>query len=205
MDQILESEQKPHTPSSRASYGVSIVIVLEETYRVITHCAVMIYLVPWIATCYKRRCSKPLASFLTTNRLINIYGFLIVILLPLPSLVVFCLEYNYYYNKDTWFYITNWISTFVEISLCFYGPLTRYVKLPIAHAPGMPGTLPRHWLQRKPQVSDSGMHHGTCLTHVSWCMSGLLTRGGGETVPGIPGACATLNFGYLARGPYCGV
>ena len=34
------------------------------------------------------------------------------------------------------------------------------------------------------------MHHGTCVKHVPWCMSGLLTRGGGEDVPGIPGACA---------------
>ena len=34
------------------------------------------------------------------------------------------------------------------------------------------------------------MHHGTCLTHVPWCMSGSLTCGDGENVPGIPGACA---------------
>ena len=29
-----------------------------------------------------------------------------------------------------------------------------------------------------------------------------LTRGGGENVPGIPGACATRKFTYLARGPW---
>ena len=57
-------------------------------------------------------------------------------------------------------------------------------------------------LQRKPQVSDPGMHHGTCVTHVPWCMSESLIRGRGENVPGIPGACATRNFAYLARGPY---
>ena len=28
--------------------------------------------------------------------------------------------------------------------------------------------FPRHWLQRKPLVSDPGMHHGTCVTHVPW-------------------------------------
>ena len=56
---------------------------------------------------------------------------------------------------------------------------------------------PRHRLQRKPLVSDPGMHHGTCVTHVPWCMSGSLTRGGGENVPGIPGACAARNFTYL--------
>ena len=61
--------------------------------------------------------------------------------------------------------------------------------------------FPRHRLQRKPLVSDPDMHHGTCVTHVPWCMSGSLTRGGGENVPGIPGACANLNLTYLARGP----
>ena len=61
---------------------------------------------------------------------------------------------------------------------------------------------PRHRLQRKPLVSDPGMHHGTCVTHVPWCMSGSLTRSGGENVPGIPGACVTCNFTYLARSPW---
>ena len=49
---------------------------------------------------------------------------------------------------------------------------------------------PRRRFQRKPQVSDPGMHHGTCVTHVPWCMSGSLTCGDGESVPSIPGACA---------------
>ena len=61
--------------------------------------------------------------------------------------------------------------------------------------------FPRHWLQMKPPVSDPGMHHGTCFTHVPWCMSWPQTRGGGENVPGIPGACAPRNLTYLARGP----
>ena len=65
----------------------------------------------------------------------------------------------------------------------------------------MPGTFSRHPLHDKPLVSDHGMHHGTCVTHVPWCMSGLLTRGGGETVHGIPGACATCNITYLAKRP----
>ena len=55
----------------------------------------------------------------------------------------------------------------------------------------MPGTLE---LQRQPLVTDPGMHHGAC-------MSGSLTRSGRENVPGIPSACATLNFTYLVRGP----
>ena len=50
--------------------------------------------------------------------------------------------------------------------------------------------FPRRRFQRKPIVSDPGMHHGTCVTHVPWCMSGSLTCVDGENVPGIPGACA---------------
>ena len=50
--------------------------------------------------------------------------------------------------------------------------------------------FPRRRFQSKPLVSDPGMHHGTCVTHVPWCMSESLTCGDGENVPGIPGACA---------------
>ena len=63
--------------------------------------------------------------------------------------------------------------------------------------------FPRHRLQSKPLVSDPSMHHGTCVTHVPWCMSGSLTSGGGENAPGIPSACATRNFAYRVRGPLC--
>ena len=62
--------------------------------------------------------------------------------------------------------------------------------------------FPCHRFQRKPVVSDPGMHHGTCVTHVPWYMSGSLTRGDGENVPGIPGACTTRNFTYLVRSPW---
>ena len=60
----------------------------------------------------------------------------------------------------------------------------------------------RHRFQRKPLVSDPGMHHGTCVAHVPWCMSGSLTHGGGESVPGIPDTRATRNLTYLAGGPW---
>ena len=51
-------------------------------------------------------------------------------------------------------------------------PLTRYEKLRVAHASGMPGTVsPPQW------VSDPDMHHGTYVTHVQWCMPGSLTNG----------------------------
>ena len=56
-----------------------------------------------------------------------------------------------------------------------------------AHAPGMPGTF-----SPSPQASDPDMHHGTCVTHVPWCMSGSLTSGflwnrrRGKTFPAFP-------------------
>ena len=37
--------------------------------------------------------------------------------------------------------------------------------------------FPRHRLQRKPLLSDPGMHHGTHVTHVPRCMSGSSTAG----------------------------
>ena len=53
-----------------------------------------------------------------------------------------------------------------------YGPLARYVKLRVAHAPGTPGTF-----SPPLRVIDPDMHYGTCVTHVPWCMPGSLTRG----------------------------
>ena len=56
------------------------------------------------------------------------------------------------------------------------GSLTRHVKLRIAHARECRERFPRHRLQKKPLVSDPSMHHGTCITHMPWCMSGSLAR-----------------------------
>ena len=80
------------------------------------------------------------------------------------------------------------------------GPLTRYAKMRATHVPGTPGTFSPLLTTKKPLVSDPGMHHDTGVMHVPWCMPGSQTRGGGENVPGIPGACATRNFAYLVRG-----
>ena len=44
-------------------------------------------------------------------------------------------------------------------------------KIAGAHAPGMPETF-----SPPPRVSNPDMHHGTCVTHVPWCMPGSLTR-----------------------------
>ena len=53
-----------------------------------------------------------------------------------------------------------------------HGPLTSYAKLRVAHAPGMPGKF-----SSPPRVSNPVMHHGTCVSHVPWCMPGSLTSG----------------------------
>ena len=81
------------------------------------------------------------------------------------------------------------------------GPLARYVNLRVAHAPGMPGTFPRLC-----RLSDPDMHHGTCVTHVPWCLPGSLTIGflwsrwrGNRSRHS--DACATRNSTYLIRGP----
>ena len=52
------------------------------------------------------------------------------------------------------------------------GSLTSYVKLRVAHAPGMPETFsPTPW------VGDPDMHNGTCVKRVPWCIPGSLTSG----------------------------
>ena len=46
--------------------------------------------------------------------------------------------------------------------------------------------FPRHRRQRKSLISDPGMHHGTCVTHLPWCMYGSLNRGGEKKFPAFP-------------------
>ena len=84
-----------------------------------------------------------------------------------------------------------------------YGPLTRYIKLPVVHASGIPGTF-----SPPPQVIDLDMDHARASrTCRDACRDRQLAVsfevGGGENVPGIPGAYATNNFTYLVRGPWC--
>ena len=76
----------------------------------------------------------------------------------------------------------------VSIEITYNGPLTRYVKLRVAHAPGMPGMF------SPPPTSKE--------TASKRSRRASLTHSGGENVSGIPGACATRNFTYLARGPF---
>ena len=76
--------------------------------------------------------------------------------------------------------LTKWLQNIEHMSVNtlllptrrLNGPLARYVKSRVAHASGMPGTF-----SPPPWISDTDMHHGTCLTHVPWCMPGSLTSG----------------------------
>ena len=63
-------------------------------------------------------------------------------------------------------------TLWVDVQHSLHGPFARYAKVRVAHAPGMPGTF-----SPPPRVTDPDMHHGTCLTHVPWCMPGSLNSG----------------------------
>ena len=56
--------------------------------------------------------------------------------------------------------------------VCSYRPLATCGKLRVARAPGMSGMF-----SPPLRVSDPAMHHGTCATHVPWCIPGSLTVG----------------------------
>ena len=66
--------------------------------------------------------------------------------------------------------VIHWYSAEDSIRWLWYGPLARYVKLRVSHAPGMLRTF-----SPPPRVSDPDLHHGTSARHVPWCMPGSLT------------------------------
>ena len=97
-------------------------------------------------------------------------------------------------NLNTWWLIPMRAHYIVmpQMGSCMLGGFTAWASCQIrkiagAHAPGMPGTF-----SPSPQVSDPDMHHGTCVTHVPWCMPGSLTssflwnRRRGKTFPAFP-------------------
>ena len=53
-----------------------------------------------------------------------------------------------------------------------HGSLAGYVKLRVAHVPGVPGKF-----SPSPLISDLDMHRGTCVTHVQRCIPGSLISG----------------------------
>ena len=71
----------------------------------------------------------------------------------------------------------------------WHGPLTRYVNVRVAHAPGMPGTFfPRHRLQRKPLVCDPSRHASRHVRHARAVMHvGIANlQWAGKTFPAFP-------------------
>ena len=117
----------------------------------------------------------------------------------------------YYEKQPIWFALRCRDCKISNVSLLFHSDNTMWSPWASCQIPEIAGcacagnagnVFPVAELYRKPLFSNPGMHRGTCGTHVPWCMPGSLTRGGGENVPGIPGACATRNFTYLVRGPW---
>ena len=103
-------------------------------------------------------------AFLNTRMLTDSYSYLIC------SQVV-PVKVNRNGHSSEW---TNliWYTLLIVFTSNPNGPFTRCVKLRVAHALGMPGTF-----SPQQRVSDPDMHHGTCVTHVPWCMPGSLTSG----------------------------
>ena len=89
------------------------------------------------------------------------------------------------------------IHSYTNTHMCLWTSYQLH-KL-VSHAPGIPGMFSPSPTSKV--ISDPGMHYGTCVPHVPWCMSGSLISVGGENVPGIPIAYTSRNFTYLARGP----
>ena len=83
-----------------------------------------------------------------------------------------------------------------------HGPLTRYVKLRVAHAPGMPGTFSppptsKETASLRSRHASRHVRDARAMMHV-----GIANPRWGENDPGIPGACAARNFTFLVRGPW---
>ena len=80
--------------------------------------------------------------------------------------------------------LTHFVPVTVIVGLkqdaCWHGPLTRYVKSRVPHAPGMPGTFSRHRLQKKPSRTcrDAWWDRWTAVA--------------GKTFPTFPAQCSTL-------------
>ena len=88
----------------------------------------------------------------------------------------------YVLNREWWWWWWWWVSDAIWASY-------QIRKIAGAHAPGK--------FSPPPRVNDPGMHHGTCVTHVPWCMPGSLTndflwsRRRGKTFPAFPAHAQT--------------
>ena len=70
-----------------------------------------------------------------------------------------------------------WMVKSPSYPVSTFTPWAYYQIRKIASCACAGNVFPRRRFQRKLLVSDPGMHHGTCVTHVPWCMSGSLTCG----------------------------
>ena len=88
-----------------------------------------------------------------------------------------------------------------DTHLLLHGPLTRYVKLRVAHAREFRERFPSPPISKETasQRSRHASRHVRLARAVMYV--GIAYPHWGENVPGIPGACATRNFTYLVRGP----
>ena len=111
---------------------------------------------------------------------------------------------NHHYNPMS---RLEWYSLLEQTWLCAlrqgttHGPLTRYIKWWVAHAQVMSGTFPplptsKETASYRSRHASRHVCHAHILIHV-----GIVNPRWRENIPGIPGACATCNFTYLAIGP----
>ena len=112
------------------------------------------------------------------------------------KLVLFVIRCSIFYNLcSIYLFLVCDIHRLPFTSMMSLLPDKYNCGLPMRHK--SPECFPRHRLQRKPLVSDPGMHHRTCETHI-----GNAIPRWWKNIPGIPGAYATRNFAFLARGPW---
>ena len=83
----------------------------------------------------------------------------------------------------------------------YYGPLPYTYNCGLRMRWECSKRFPRHRDQMKPLVSDPRMHHGTCDTHVPWCMSQSLTRSGSENVLVFPAQAQSTNLRIWQEAP----
>ena len=122
-------------------------------------CVVNVTVCLWIMYCY--------ASLLLCWPCIYSGWHILMFCLQIPYIVDTMLNSLRAENIHRWRIYALMINTYHTIA-SGNSPLARYVKVRVAHAPGLPGTF-------SPRVRDPDIHHGTCVTHVPWCMSGSLT------------------------------
>ena len=78
----------------------------------------------------------------------------------------------YPYSSESFHWYRGTVIMKKTWRILLHGVLDIYVKSRVVHAAGMPGTT-----SPPPRIRDPAVHHGTCVTHVPWCMPGSLPSG----------------------------